>query len=99
MMAVPIKLPNIANLGLASRDVIEMPEDQEETPHQTTLLENFGQAALMESPIPKRHGKVQHTFPDISKRTSDTNLTAAIYLDQMERIALANLLAHSRTPS
>ena len=54
---------------------------------------------MMESPIPRCNGKVQHTFPDILKRESDTQITAAVYLDQMERIALANLLAHARTPS
>ena len=99
MMSGPTRLPNIAKLGLATRDVMEMPEDQEETPCHGKLLENFEQAVLKESPLPTRNKKTEYSFPAIQKRTSDSLHTAAVYLDQMERVALANLLEHSRTPS
>ena len=57
MMSGLTMLPNIAKFGLATRDVMEMPEDQEETPCNGRHLDNFEQAALIESPLPTRNKK------------------------------------------
>ena len=42
MMSVPVRLPKIGKLGaLPTRDVIEMPEEQEETPAGGRVLDSF----------------------------------------------------------
>ena len=100
IMSVPVRLPKIGKLGaLPTRDVIEMPEEQEETPAASRVLETFEQAILTEEPITNRAGNIDLSFPDIQKRATDTQINAAVYLDQIERQALASLIAHSRTPS
>ena len=42
-----------------------MPEEQEETPAASRVLETFEQAILTEEPITNRAGNIDLSFPDI----------------------------------